>query len=112
MTGMVGCMSLVVDLGMLIVGVWIMLKGSLPARLLKLLLGGGDYQTDPRTARLFGSLLFVPFVGFVLAVFWTITGSEQIAILVSTIQIIVVIIVILMAAMWARQIRSANKASE
>jgi len=46
MTSIVGCMSLVLDIGMLIVGVWALVKGSLPARLLKTLLGKGDYRTD------------------------------------------------------------------
>ena len=70
------------------------------------------YRTDARIARLFGLLLVVPFVVFTLAVLLTVTASEQLAILISTIQIIVIILVILTAVMWARQIRSRNKASE
>lgn len=112
MTGIVGCVSLVLDIGMLIVGVWALVKGSLPARLLKTLLGEGDYRTDSRTARFFGSLLVVPFGVFILAVFWTATASEQVAIIFSTIHIIAFIIVALTVVMWARQIRNANKASE
>ena len=112
MTGTVGSISLMLDIGMLIVGAWAMFKGSLPARLLKILIGMGDYRTDSRTARLFGLLLVVPFVVFTLAVFLTVTASEQLAILVSIIQIIVFILVILTALMWARQIKSRNKASE
>jgi cobalamin biosynthesis protein CobD/CbiB len=100
------------DIGMLIVGAWAMFKGSLPNRLLKILIGTGDYRTDSRTARLFGLLLVVPFVVFTLAVFLTVTASEQLAILVSIIQIIVFFLVVLTAMMWARQIRSRNKASE
>ena len=112
MTGSVGSISLILDVGLLIVGAWAMFKGSLPARLLKILIGMGDYRTDSRTARLFGLLLVVPFVVFTLAVFLTVTASEQLAILVSIIQIIVFILVILTALMWARQIKSRNKASE
>jgi len=97
---------------MLIVGVWAIFKGLLPARLLRILIGMGDYRTDSRTARLFGSLLVVPFVVFILAVFVTVTASDQLAILVSIIQIIVTILVILTAVIWARQIKSRNKALE
>jgi hypothetical protein len=112
MTGTVGSLSLILDIGMLIIGVWAIFKGALPARPLKILIGMGDYRTDSRTARLFGSLLVVPFVVFTLAVFLMVTASEQLAILVSVIQIIVFILVILTAVIWARQIRSRNKASE
>jgi len=110
MTGTVGAVSLMLDIGMLIVGAWAMFKGSLPNRLLKILIGMGDYRTDSRTARLFGLLLVVPFVVFTLAVFLTVTASEQLIILVSIIQIIVFILVVLTAMMWARQIRSRSKA--
>ena len=110
MTGTVGSISLILDVGLLIVGAWAMFKGSLPAGLLKILIGMEDYRTDSRTARLFGLLLVVPFVVFTLAVFLMVTASEQLAILVSAIQIIVFILVILTAVMWARQIRSRNKA--
>jgi hypothetical protein len=112
MTGIVGCMSLVLDIGMLIIGVWTLVKGALPARLLKSLLSKGDYQTDSRTARLLGSLLIVPFGGLILAVVLTITASEQVAVIVSTIHFIVFVMVLLTVVMWARQIRNANKASE
>jgi cobalamin biosynthesis protein CobD/CbiB len=112
MTGMVGCLSLVLDFGMLIAGVWALVKGSLPAGLLKTLLGEGDYRTDSRTARFFGSLLVVPFVVFILSVVWTATASEQAAIISSAIHFIVFLIVVLTVAMWARQIRNANKASK
>ena len=91
-------MSLVLDIGMLIVGVWALVKGALPARLLQTLLGKGDYRTDSRTARLFGSLLVVPFGGLILAVAWTVTASERAAIIVSTIHLIVFIIVSLTIA--------------
>jgi len=112
MTGTVGSISLILDIGLLIVGAWAMFKGSLPARLLRILIGMGDYRTDSRTARLFGLMLVVPFVVFTLAVFLMVTVSEQLAILVSVIQVIVFILVILTAVMWARQIRSRNNASE
>ena len=112
MTGTVGSILLILDVGLLIVGTWTMFMGSLPARLLGILIGIGDYRTDSRTARLFGLLLVVPFVVFTLAVFLIVTASEQLAILVSVIQIIVFILVILTAVMWARQIRRRNKASE
>jgi hypothetical protein len=112
MTGTVGFISLILNIGMLVVGAWAMFKGSLPARLLKILIGMGDYRTDSRTARLFGLLLVVPFVVFTIAVILTVTASEQFGILISIIHIIVFILVIVTAMMWARQIRSRNKASE
>jgi signal transduction histidine kinase len=112
MSGTVGYLSLILDAGLLIVGAWAMFKGSLPARLLSILIGMGDYRTDGRSARLFGLLLVVPFAVFTLAVFLIVTTSEQSAILVSVIQITVLILVILTAVRWARQIRSRNKASE
>lgn len=112
MTGIVGSLSLVLDIGMLVVGVWTLVKASLPADLLKMLLGKGDYRADSRTARFFGSLLVVPFAAFILAVVMTVTASEQVAIIASSIHFIVFIIVILIVLTWARQIRIANKASE
>lgn len=112
MAGIVGCLSLVLDIGMLIVGVWVLAKGSLPARLFRPLLGNGEYRTESRTARLFGSLLVVPFVGLVLAAAWTETANEQVAIIVSTIHLIVLIGVILAAVMWARQVRNPSNPSE
>jgi hypothetical protein len=112
MAGTVGCMSFVLDIGLLTIGVWALVKGALPARLLQTLLGKGDYRTDSRAARLFGSLLVVPFAGLILAVAWTVTASEQAAIIVSTIHLIVFMIVSLTVVMWARQIRNANQASE
>jgi hypothetical protein len=112
MTGTVGCVSFVLDTGLLMIGVWALVKGALPARLLQTLLGKGDYRTDSRTAHLFGSLLVVPFAGLILAVAWSVTASERAAIIVSTIHLIVFMIVSLTVLMWARQIRSANQASE
>jgi hypothetical protein len=111
MTGIVGYMSLVLDIGMLLVGVWALVKGSLPARLLRTLHSDGDYRTDSRTARFFGFLQVVPFGVFIFAVVWMATASEQVAIIFSTIHFIVFIIVVLTVVMWARQIRNANKAS-
>jgi hypothetical protein len=84
MTGMIGFLSLVLDIGLFLVGVWALVKGSLPARLLKTLLGEGDYRTDSRNARFFGSVLLVPFGIFILAVVVTVTASQPAAIIFST----------------------------
>jgi hypothetical protein len=111
MTGIVGSLSLILAVGLLIVGASAIFKGSLPARLLQMLIGTGDYRTDSRTARLFGLLLIVPFVVFTLAVFLTATATGQVATLAAVIQVTVLILVILTAVMWARQIRRRNKAS-
>ncbi len=111
MTGMVGFISLVLDIGMLIVGVWALVKGSIPARLLKSLLGAGDYRTDARTARMFGFVLVVPIIVFILTVASTAAASAQAAIIFSIIHLIVLIIVVLTVVIWARQIRNVNKAA-
>lgn len=111
MTGMIGFLSLVLDIGLFFVGVWALVKGSLPARLLKTLLGEGDYRTDSRNARFFGSVLLVPFGIFILAVVVTVTASQPAAIIFSTLHLIVFIIVVLTVLMWSRQIRNADKAA-
>jgi uncharacterized membrane protein len=95
---------------MLGVGGWALIKGALPERPFNLLLGKGDYRTSSRTARFFGSLLVLPFAAYILAVYRTVTGSEQAAIIFSTIHLIVFIIVLLCAILWARHIRDKNKA--
>lgn len=110
MTGLIGCLSLLLDIGILALGVWVLAKGSLPAPLLNPLLGKGECRTNARTARLFGSLLAVPFVGLVLAVVSTEAANEQVAILVSTFHLIVLLVVILIGVMWARQIRNTANA--
>ena len=112
MTSIVGNISLVLDIGLLIVGAWTLVKGALPARLLIMFLGKGNYQTDTRTARLFGSLLAIPFAGYFIAIIWTTMVSEQVAIIISIIHLVLFLMVILTTVTWARHIRIANKASE
>jgi hypothetical protein len=60
-TGTVGCLSFVPDIGELIIGVWSLVKGALPTRLIQRLLGKGNYRGGARTARLYGSLLVAPY---------------------------------------------------
>ena len=112
MTGSVGCISLLIDIGMLTVGVWVLVKGSLPARLLRTLLGNGQYSTSPRTARLFGALLVAPLAGLVLAVVSTQAANELVSIIFSAAHLIALVVVILTALVWARQIGTTTKASE
>jgi uncharacterized membrane protein len=109
MSGIVGISLFILDTFLLVIGVWTLVKGSLPQGLLEKLFGKGNFHTDSRTAHLFGVLLIVPILGFILTVVIVVMIGEaatNIAILNSLLSITVVLIVI----GWVKRIKNANMA--
>lgn len=98
---------LIVEVLMLITGVWSLISGALPAGLFKLLFGKGEYKTDPRHARLFGLLLASPIPitflgGLILGVLFGSAAVQYTAIL----EFFIVVVVSILAVMKARKIKN------
>jgi ABC-type multidrug transport system permease subunit len=108
MAGIIGYVLFIVDIVMLMVGVWTLVKGALPQGLLAAFFGKGNYGTDLRRARLFGALLIVPIVSFSLTVVLAAKIGEA-AINAATLNFLLSAIVILFIIAWVRQIKKANR---
>jgi len=106
--GIIGNVLFILDIVMLVVGVWTLIKGSLPQGLFERIFGKGNYSTNLRTARLFGALLVVPSGIFVLTVVLTVMIGEA-AINIAMLNFVLSTIIILAIIAWVRQISKANR---
>jgi hypothetical protein len=104
-------MLFIIELMLLAAGLWAMISGRLPARLLRLLFGKGEYVLRPNRARWYGLLLASPFpvassVAFLLgALFGEIATRTAIVF-----EYLYLIAVIIASVVVARRIRRPSEA--
>jgi hypothetical protein len=109
MSGIVGISLIILDILLVVIGVWVLVKGSLPQGLLEKLFGKGDFHTDSRTAHLFGVLLIAPILGLILTVVIVVMIGEA-ATNVAILNFLLSITVVLIVIGWVRRIKNANMA--
>ena len=102
---------LIVEILMLIAGLWALITGKLPETLFKVLFGKGKYYIDSKNARLLGILLALPiplvFIsGLVLSMFF---GGDSV-LYAALLEIVIVIVVSIISMVIARRIK--NNSSE
>ena len=107
MSGIVGSVLFLLDFVLLIVGVWALVKGSLPQGLLEKLFGKGNYHTDLRSIYIIGTLLVAPFLGFILTVVISTMVGEA-AINVAYLNFLLSISIVLIVVVWVRRIKKSN----
>lgn len=107
MFGIVGSVLFLLDFVLLIVGVWTLVKGSLPQGLLEKLFGKGNYHTNLRAIYIIGTLLVAPFLGFILTVV-ILTMIGEAAINVASLNFLLSISIVLIVVVWVRRIKKSN----
>ncbi|MCP4417861.1 MAG: hypothetical protein GY805_14650 [Chloroflexi bacterium] len=98
---------LIVEILMLIAGIWALVSGKLPSGLFKVLFGKGEYMANPRQARLIGLLLTSPIPltflgGLLLGVLFGADAVQYSAIL----EIFILIVVCILAVIIARKVKN------
>lgn len=109
MSGIVGISLFILDILLLVIGVWALVKGSLPQGVLEKLFGKGNYHTDSRTAHRFGVLLIAPILGLIFTVVIVVMIGEA-ATNVAILNFLFSITVVLIVLGWVNRIKNANMA--
>ena len=106
-------MLMIGEILMLITGAWAFMTGQLPAWLLKILFGKGNYEAEPATARKFGLLLAAPLPLVLLSLFaFRSVWGDLGLVYASGLEFILIIAVSLVARGWAKGIRVQNAPEE
>ncbi len=98
---------LIVEILMLIAGLWALITGKLPEKLFKVLFGKGNYQAEPKQARLLGLLLASPLPlaflsGLILALLFGAEGAQ----FAGLVEILIIIIVCIAAVIFVSKFKN------